>query len=59
MGHIKEPQGIDFIIKSDPLTDQARQEISKFISDYKRKEALKKKKQNAIAGSKRSKSVPA
>jgi hypothetical protein len=35
MGHIKEPKGVDFIISSDPLTDEARQEISEFIRNYK------------------------
>jgi hypothetical protein len=42
MGHIKEPKGIDFIIQSKPLTDKDRQEISKFIADYKAKNATKK-----------------
>ena len=44
MGHIKEPKGIDFIIASDPLTDKARQEISKFIRSYKAKTVNKKTK---------------
>ena len=35
MGHIKEPKGVDFIIKSEPLTKKTEKEISKFISDYK------------------------
>jgi hypothetical protein len=37
MGHIKEPKGVDFTIKSKPLTDKDRKEISKFIADYKTK----------------------
>lgn len=37
MGHIKEPKGVDFIIESEPLTDKDREEISKFIADYKAK----------------------
>lgn len=44
MGHIKEPKGVDFIIQSEPLTDQDRAEISKFIADYK---STKKKTQTA------------
>jgi hypothetical protein len=28
---IKEPEGIDFIIQSQPLTDGERKEISEFI----------------------------
>ena len=35
MGHIKEPEGVDFIIQSKPLTDEERKEISKYIQDYK------------------------
>ncbi len=31
MGYIKEPDGVDFIIQSKPLTDKERKEISKFI----------------------------
>ena len=42
MGHIKEPKGVDFIISSEPLTDNYRKEISEFISDYKRKTQVKK-----------------
>jgi len=42
MGHIKEPKGVDFFIKSEPLTDKERIEISKFISDYKRKRNRKR-----------------
>jgi hypothetical protein len=37
MGYIKEPKGVDFIIKSEPLNEEDRKEISKFITDYKRK----------------------
>lgn len=42
MGHIKEPKGVDFIIASDPLTDETRQEISEFIRTYKNNMADKK-----------------
>ena len=31
MGLIKEPEGVDFIIQSTPLTDNERKEISDFI----------------------------
>jgi hypothetical protein len=31
MGHIREPKGVDFFIKSEPLTQQVREEISEFI----------------------------
>ena len=36
MGHIKEPRGVDFIIKSEPLTDTERSAISEFIRNYKK-----------------------
>jgi hypothetical protein len=39
MAHIKEPEGIDFLIKSPPLSDKERKEIS---------ELIKKMKTNAI-----------
>ena len=42
MEHIKETKGVDFIIKSEPLTDKDRQEISQFIADYKEKNAKKR-----------------
>ncbi|GAB4010342.1 hypothetical protein GCM10028808_20880 [Spirosoma migulaei] len=48
MGHIKEPKGVDFIIASDPLTDQARQEISEFIRNYKNNTTNKKAKSATI-----------
>lgn len=35
MGHVKAPKGVDFIIKSTPLTDEERKEISKFIKKRK------------------------
>ncbi len=35
MGHIKEPKGVDFIIKSKPLTNKERVAISEFIREYK------------------------
>ncbi|MDB5211924.1 MAG: hypothetical protein JWQ30_2751 [Sediminibacterium sp.] len=42
MGHIKEPKGVDFIIKSEPLTDKEQAAISEFIKNYKIKHAKKK-----------------
>jgi hypothetical protein len=49
MGHIKEPEGIDFIIQSPPLTDQERKEISELIKKLKAKSSrprISKKKKN-------------
>jgi hypothetical protein len=41
MGHIREPKGVDFLIKSKPSTNNTRKEISEFILEYKKKSALK------------------
>lgn len=57
MGHIKEPKGIDFVIASDPLTDQARQEISDFIRKYKN--SAKDKKTKSALRQKQSKTLHA
>jgi hypothetical protein len=35
MGFIKEPEGIDFVIKSNPLTTKQSQELSEFIAKRK------------------------
>ena len=39
MGLIKEPEGVDFIIESTPLTEKEKKEISDFI---KKRRAEKK-----------------
>lgn len=52
MGYIKEPEGIDFVIKSEPLTDKDRQEISAFIRSYKTKKVNKENKRPALVRSK-------
>jgi hypothetical protein len=43
MGHIKEPKGVDFIIKSEPLTDTEQAAISEFIKNYKLTSSKKKR----------------
>ena len=42
MGHIKEPDGVDFIINGKPLTDKERKAISEFIKADKEKIASQK-----------------
>ncbi len=42
MGYIKEPKGVDFLIKSEPLTDKDRKDISEFIRKYKDDQKSKK-----------------
>ena len=42
MGYIKEPKGVDFIIKSEPMTDKEQDAISEFIKNYKMKHSKKK-----------------
>ncbi len=58
MGHIKEPKGVDFIIKSEPLTDKERIAISEYIKNYKLKNPKKKASatRKPRAGSSRKKS---
>lgn len=54
MGYIKEPEGIDFIIKSKPLTDKERAAISEFIRQSKEKEkANRLKRRTRLANSKK------
>jgi hypothetical protein len=43
MNLIKEPKGVDFIIKSPPLTEKERIEISEFIASRKSKKAVVKR----------------
>ena len=42
MGHIKEPDGVDFIINGKPLTDKEKKAISEFIKADKKKIARQK-----------------
>jgi ribosomal protein S2 len=42
MGLVKEPKGVDFIIKSTPMNKDEEKALSLFIK--KRKEEIKKKK---------------
>ncbi len=44
MGHIKEPEGVDFVINGKPLTDKQKQAISEFIKADKAKQSLPKKR---------------
>jgi hypothetical protein len=37
MGLVKEPDGIDFVIQSKPLSKDDEMAISKFIREYKEK----------------------
>jgi len=41
MGLIREPEGVDFVIQSKPLTEKQEKELSEFIA--KRKLEIKKK----------------
>lgn len=42
MGYVKEPKGVDFIIKSDPMTEKEQAAISEFIKKYKMQQSKKK-----------------
>lgn len=41
MGHIKEPEGVDFIVESRPLTKAEEAAISEYIRNYKVKNVRK------------------
>jgi len=53
MGHIKEPDGVDFIINGKPLTDKEKKAISEFIKADKEKIARQKLRRTKIANSKK------
>ena len=44
MGHIKEPEGIDFSIENRPLTNKEREEISDLINALKKKKTTRKRR---------------
>lgn len=48
MGHIKEPNGIDFIINGKPLTEKEKKAISEFIKADKEKIAKQKARGTSI-----------
>lgn len=56
MGHIKEPNGVNFTVDSTPLTDKEKKRISEIIAYYKAtgrkkvftKDALQKKRRQAV-----------
>ena len=41
MGHIKEPDGVDFLINSRPLTKEEEIAISNYIRAYKAKHSTR------------------
>ena len=41
MGLIREPEGVDLIIQSQPLTKEEEEALSKFIREYKEKHRSK------------------
>ncbi len=49
MGLIKEPKDVDFFVINKELTEKEKKEFSDFIENYKRKQALKKKKHRKAA----------
>jgi hypothetical protein len=41
MGLIREPEGVDFVVKSRPLTKKEEELLSKFIREHKAKRLKK------------------
>lgn len=56
MGYIKEPEGIDFVIKGKPLTEKQKKAISEFIKADK--ERLAKLKERRTKGKSHQRGVP-
>lgn len=48
MGHIKEPDGVDFIIKGKPLTEKEKKAISEFIKADKERIAKQKARRTSV-----------
>jgi hypothetical protein len=48
MGLIREPEGVDLLIQSKPLTKSEERALSKFIREYKEKRKSKPAKKKAI-----------
>ena len=53
MGHIKEPDGVDFIINGKPLTEKEKKAISEFIKADKAKIARQKLRKTVTANRKK------
>lgn len=53
MAHIKEPDGVDFIINGKPLTDKERKAISEFIKADKEKIARQKLRKTKASNKKK------
>jgi len=49
MGYIKEPDGVDFVIKSTPLTDKDRREIEAYLNTIICGDCLKVMKEMPIS----------
>lgn len=45
MGIVKEPEGVDFVIQSKPLTEKQQKELSEYIA--KRKAEIKNERKKA------------
>jgi hypothetical protein len=55
MGLIREPEGVDFVIKSRPLTKKEEKQLSKFIVEQKAKGVKKLVKKKLSSKSKTAK----
>ena len=48
MGHIKEPDGVDFVINGKPLTEKEKKAISEFIKADKERIAKQKARKTRV-----------
>lgn len=58
MGFLKEPKGIDLIVKSEPLTEQDKKQISNIIAQYKLTGKKPSKIRNLSSAKKKLKTSP-
>ena len=58
MGFIKEPKGVDLIVKSTPLTEDDKKQISKLIANYKLTGKKPIKNKNIISAKKKLQTSP-
>ena len=42
MGYIREPEGVDFIVNSRPLTELEKKQVSEVIAHFKKTGEIKK-----------------
>lgn len=58
MSYVKEPEGVDFVINGNPLTEEQKQAVSAFIKADKAERTLQASHHKARSGPKQRKKHP-